>query len=166
MNTLARLEYLRDKGYPFILESLRRRVAVRELFSAQSNENARIARDEILSVQNDVKAIGGELEGLRDSSLMQRKRAAEHELRSEPLPPPLLYGTGPEDYGMILNLDERSQAMNDEEIWNNFEQLSMLDYYRAAFDETPTEIEPRVIATRLASLSGGSSPVFGGSGET
>src|SRR5262249_49987229 len=81
MNTFARLEYLRDKGYPFILEHLRRRVAVRERFGAQSNENARIARDEILSVQNDLKAIGGELEGLRDASLMQRKRATEHELR-------------------------------------------------------------------------------------
>jgi len=81
MNTLARLEYLRDKGYPFILEHLRRRVAVRQRFSSQNNENTRIARDEILSVQNDLKAIGGELEGLRDASLMQRKHAAEHELR-------------------------------------------------------------------------------------
>jgi hypothetical protein len=78
--------------------------------------------------------------------------AAEHELRSEPLPPPLVYGTDPEDYGMILNLEERSQAMNDEEIWNNFEQLSMLDYYRAAFDETPSEIEPRAIVAALDKL--------------
>jgi hypothetical protein len=78
--------------------------------------------------------------------------AAEHELRSEPLPPPLVYGTGPEDYGMILNLEERGQAMNDAEIWNNFEQLSMLDYYRAAFDQAPAEIEPRAIVTTLSSL--------------
>lgn len=79
--------------------------------------------------------------------------AAEHELRSEPLPPPLVYGEpGGEDYGMILNLEERGQAMNDEEIWNNFEQLSMLDYYRAAFDETPSEIEPRAIIALLSGL--------------
>lgn len=79
--------------------------------------------------------------------------AAEHELRSEPLPPPLVYGApGTEDYGMILNLEERSQAMNDEEIWNNFEQLSMLDYYRAAFDEMPSEIEPRAIVGLLSGL--------------
>ncbi|WID97088.1 hypothetical protein QO058_02035 [Bosea vestrisii] len=79
--------------------------------------------------------------------------AAEHELRSEPLPPPLVSGEpGTEDYGMILNLEERGQAMNDEEIWNNFEQLSMLDYYRAAFDETPSEIEPRAIVALLSGL--------------
>ena len=53
---------------------------------------------------------------------------------------------------MILNLEERSQAMNDEEIWNNFEQLSMLDYYRAAFDETPPVIEPRAIVSALSNL--------------
>ena len=78
--------------------------------------------------------------------------AAENELRTEPLPPPLVYGTGPEDYGMILNLEERSQAMNDEEIWDSFEQLSMLDYYRAAFDETPREIEPRSVVAALNAL--------------
>ncbi|MGX1788991.1 hypothetical protein ACWIGM_19760 [Bosea sp. NPDC055332] len=78
--------------------------------------------------------------------------AAENELRVEPLPPPLVYGEGTEDYGMILNLEERSQAMNDEEIWDNFEQLSMLDYYRAAFDEAPSEIEPRAIVRALSAL--------------
>jgi len=79
--------------------------------------------------------------------------AAEHELRSEPLPPPLIYGEpGTADFGMILNLEERGQAMNDEEISNSYEQLSMLDYYRAAFDHTPTEIEPRAITAQLASL--------------
>lgn len=78
--------------------------------------------------------------------------AAENELRTEPLPPPLVYGTGPEDYGMILNLEERSQAMNDEDIWDSFEQLSMLDYYRAAFDETPREIEPRSVIAALNAL--------------
>ena len=88
-------------------------------------------------------------------------------ITSEPLPPPLLYGApGTEDYGMILNLEDRSQAMNDEEIWNNFEQLSMLDYYRAAFDETPSEIEPRAITAMLTRLSSGPSPIFPGSGET
>jgi len=81
MNTVARLEYLRDKGFPFTLEQLRRHLAVLQRFSAQSEENARIARDEIQSVQNSLKAIGGELEGLRDASLMQRKQAAERELR-------------------------------------------------------------------------------------
>ncbi|MSO23838.1 MAG: S46 family peptidase [Acidobacteria bacterium] len=81
MNTVARLEYLRDKGYPFTLEHLRRHLGVLQRFSTQGDDNARIARDEIQSVQNNLKAIGGELEGLREASLMQRKQAAERELR-------------------------------------------------------------------------------------
>ncbi|MCI0624018.1 MAG: S46 family peptidase [Acidobacteria bacterium] len=81
LNTVARLQYLRDKGYPFTLAYLRRRLATLERFSAQSDENARIARDELQTVQNGLKAISGELEGLRSASLMQRKKAAERELR-------------------------------------------------------------------------------------
>jgi hypothetical protein len=75
--------------------------------------------------------------------------AAEQELRAEPLPPPLAF----DDQGNITNLEERGQAMNEEELWNNFEQLSMLDYYRASFDEPPPEIEPRAIDTFLAGMS-------------
>jgi hypothetical protein len=79
--------------------------------------------------------------------------AAEHELRAEPLPPPLLYGeAGTPEHGMILNLAERGEAMAEPEIWDNFEQLSMLDYYRASFDEVPSEIEPRAVAAVLAGL--------------
>lgn len=89
--------------------------------------------------------------------------AAERELRAEPLPPPLIYGESAEDYGMILNLEERTQAMSDEETWNNFEQLSMLDYYRAAFDEPPPEIEPRAIVAMLAGLGAGPPPIPGSS---
>jgi hypothetical protein len=81
MNTVARLEYLRDRGYPFTLEYLQRRLGVLQRFAAQSDENARLARDEIQTVQNGLKAIGGELEGLRDASLIRRKQAAEQELR-------------------------------------------------------------------------------------
>lgn len=81
MNTVARLEYLRDKGYPFTLEHLQRHLAVLQRFSAESAENARIARDEIQSVQNGLKAIGGELKGLRDDALMRRKQEAEREWR-------------------------------------------------------------------------------------
>jgi len=81
MHTVARLEYLRDRGYPFTLEHLRRHLTVLQRFCAQGDENVRITRDEIQSVQNSLKAIGGELAGLRDASLMQRKQAAERELR-------------------------------------------------------------------------------------
>lgn len=82
MNTVARLEYLRDKGYPFTLDSLSRRCSLLEHFSRQSEENARVAKEELFSIENSVKALTGELQGLRDPSLMGKKVAAEKELRA------------------------------------------------------------------------------------
>jgi peptidase S46-like protein len=82
MNTVARLEYLRDRAYPFTLDSLNRRRSLLEQFSRQSDENSRIAKEELFSVENSVKAFTGELRGLRDPSLMGRKVAAEKELRA------------------------------------------------------------------------------------
>ena len=67
-------------------------------------------------------------------------------MRAEPLPPSLAFGEpGSADYNTILNLEERGSAMNDTEVWNNFEQLSMLDYFRASFDDFPPELEPRAV---------------------
>lgn len=72
--------------------------------------------------------------------------AAETELRSEPLPPTLAFEEpSGNNHNTIMNLAELGDAMNDEEIWNNFERLSMLDYYRASFDDMPPELEPRAI---------------------
>lgn len=82
MNTLARLEYLRDKGYPFILGFLTRRRELLEHFSQQSVENARIAKKDLFSIENSLKALTGELAGLRDPVLMSKKAAAEKTLRA------------------------------------------------------------------------------------
>ncbi len=82
MNTLARLEYLRDKGYPFILNGEHRVKTLLMQFSQKSDENARIAKEELFSTENTIKALSGELEGLRDPILMAKKASAEKELRT------------------------------------------------------------------------------------
>ncbi len=77
--------------------------------------------------------------------------AAETQKRSKPAPPPLVYGEpGGPDYGMILNLEERGAAFQDDSIWATHEQLSILGYYRAAMDETPRGLQPGAIAEILA----------------
>jgi peptidase S46-like protein len=82
MNTLARLEYLRDKSYPYILNREHHIQSLLSQFSQQSDENARIAKEELFSTENTIKALSGELEGLRDPTLMAKKASAEKELRA------------------------------------------------------------------------------------
>ena len=81
MNTLARLEYLRDKSYPYILDRSTRLRGLLAQFSQQSEENARIAKEELFSIENTIKALAGYMAGLQDPALMARKAAAEKELR-------------------------------------------------------------------------------------
>ena len=50
--TIAQLQFLRDVQYPINLKYLQRRIALLQGFSKQSEENARIAKEEIFSLQN------------------------------------------------------------------------------------------------------------------
>lgn len=73
LRTLAQLEFLRDVDYPSRLETYKRRAALLENFSTQSDENARIAKEHIFSYQNSVKAITGYLAPLNDSSFAAKQ---------------------------------------------------------------------------------------------
>jgi hypothetical protein len=80
LRTMAQLELLRDLDYPSRLETYKRRIALLQGFSAQSEENARIAKEEVFSYQNSFKAITGYLEGLQDKLAMANKQADEDKL--------------------------------------------------------------------------------------
>jgi len=80
--TMAQLDFLRDVQYPMTLKLLARRVALLQAFSKQSEENARIAKEDIFSLQNSLKAITGYQSGLLDRTIMARKSADEAKLRA------------------------------------------------------------------------------------
>jgi hypothetical protein len=80
--TVAHLEFLRDVVYPLVLRNLWRREVQLMTFSGRSEENRRIAENDLFSYQNSRKARTGILQGLQDPRLMDRKRAAEKELRA------------------------------------------------------------------------------------
>jgi hypothetical protein len=80
--TMAQLDFLRDVDYHSRLEFYKRRVALLQAFSNQSEENARIAKEEIFSLQNSQKAITGYLSGLMDHSIMDAKSAEEAKLHA------------------------------------------------------------------------------------
>ena len=79
--TVAALEFYRDVSYPLVLKFVESQARVMEIYSSQSDENARVARDNLLGWQNSRKAYIGYLGGLRDPGLMGRKRAEEKQLR-------------------------------------------------------------------------------------
>ncbi len=80
--TLAQMEYLRDVSYPALLDRLETRLAILRALAAESPEAARRYETAILGAENSVKAVGGYLTGLRDESIMERKRAFEDDFRA------------------------------------------------------------------------------------
>src|SRR5579872_16269 len=81
MLTLAQLEFLRDLQYPSYLKLFARRIALLQAFSKESEENARIAKEDIFGLQNSQKAIT-----VYQSGLLDKSRSEEHtsELQSRP----------------------------------------------------------------------------------
>jgi hypothetical protein len=79
---MSQLEYYRDVDYPSRIDSYNRRINLLQKFSAESQENARIAKEEFFSLQNALKAFTGYLGGLQDKSEMARKASQEEQMRS------------------------------------------------------------------------------------
>lgn len=73
LRTTAQLEFLRDLDYPARLETYQRRITLLQSFSAQSDENARIAKEDLFGYQNSFKAITGYLEGLSNQVMASTK---------------------------------------------------------------------------------------------
>jgi hypothetical protein len=81
LNTFAELTYLRDIGFPFLLQRLYRWEVMLSIYSAYGAENERKAKDLLFSVANSRKARDGGLGGLLDPAIMASKRATEEKLR-------------------------------------------------------------------------------------
>jgi hypothetical protein len=82
LKTMAQLEFLRDVDYPSRLETYKRRIALLQDFGSQSEENARIAKEEVFSNQNSFKAVTGYLVPLNDKEIMASKQAGEAKLEA------------------------------------------------------------------------------------
>src|SRR5215471_8803060 len=81
LNTVAHLEELRDTSIPIILRLLEHRELVLQQYMSRGDEQWRQAQNELNSVQNSLKVYRGQLAGLKDASLMNRKRQDEAALR-------------------------------------------------------------------------------------
>lgn len=81
MATVAELELQRDVTQPYQLDILKKLADRLLAFGAESEENKRIARDLLASVQNSYKARSGFQRGLEDPELMRIKQDQEIRLR-------------------------------------------------------------------------------------
>lgn len=77
LETMARLEHMRDHTLPFRLAALRSREMCLRLYSQRGPEQRRQAQAELYSVANARKAYGGQYEGLLDHGLMSTKQQRE-----------------------------------------------------------------------------------------
>src|SRR5499427_1005047 len=81
LNTVAHLEELRDTSIPIILRLLERREAMLKKYMAMGDEQTRRAQNALNSIQNSLKVYRGQLAGLKDQALMDRKQRDEAALR-------------------------------------------------------------------------------------
>jgi hypothetical protein len=81
LNTVAELEYMRDRSYPGLLQRLYRLEVLLNAWSGREEENARRAKELLFGVQNSRKARDGGLAGLMDPRIMDGKKSAEAKLR-------------------------------------------------------------------------------------
>lgn len=118
--TIAQLQFLRDVQYPSVLDILNKRIGVLQDFSRQSEENARIAKEEIFSLQNSQKAIGGYQRGLLDKAIMDSKSADETKLRAS-------FKSDPKNAAATNPWDEIAEAMQlQKSIYANMTYLERL----------------------------------------
>jgi hypothetical protein len=81
LDTVAHLEFLRDRALPSVMDRLRRSEILLRTYSERSEENARRALDDLFGVENSRKAQIGRLAGLQDPAVMSQKRAEEKAFR-------------------------------------------------------------------------------------
>jgi hypothetical protein len=82
MKTLDQIEMDRDYILPLELKMLRGRLAALESYSAGGPEQSREAAEEIFYIQNSIKALAGELQGLLDKTIISKKENEEREFRA------------------------------------------------------------------------------------
>lgn len=104
LDTVAHLEFLRDRVFPQSLSVLYRWEVLLSTFSERSRENARRARDDLFGVQNSRKARLGGLSGLQDPAVMDQKRREEAALRS---------ALKPEDQAPWSNVSEAMKSWGE-----------------------------------------------------
>src|SRR5262249_56168004 len=87
-NTTTELKYLRDTGYPYLLNRLNRLEVLLGSWGARSERNMQRCEEELFSIQNSRKARIGGLARLMGPKLMGRKGGEGERPGAHPRHPP------------------------------------------------------------------------------
>ena len=82
LNTVAHLEFLRDYALPLSLGAFTEMRNALEVFAKKGPEQERQAKDEFFGIENSLKSWRGQVTGLKDPALLDKKRADESALRA------------------------------------------------------------------------------------
>jgi hypothetical protein len=80
--TLAELEFQRDVVYPISLRTIERRLLALRSYSSHGAEQKRQAAEFIFGLENSLKALTGEYQGLKDPEVFSRKAGDEQDFRT------------------------------------------------------------------------------------
>lgn len=149
LQTMVQMEFTRDVAYPRNLAFYARRIAVLQDFSKQSEENARIAKEDIFGLQNSQKAVTGYMTGLTDKSIMDAKTSDETKLHAA-------YKADTKNAGKPDPWDEIAQAMKTQrEIYLQLTYLERLRGFASGLSQIArilvraAEEKPKPNAERL-----------------
>jgi hypothetical protein len=113
LNTVEHIRFLRDVEYPSMLATLARREIALQQFSLRGEEEARIARDDLFSIQNSRKAVRGIVASLLDPETLRQKASAEADLRGRVAAEPKL-GASQADWERIAEARRAFTGFHDE----------------------------------------------------
>lgn len=128
LNTVAHLEFLRDHALPFSLDYYSTLRDALVMYGKQGAEQQRQANDEFFLIENSLKSWKGQIAGLEDPSVMEKKRAAEQALRARVNANPELKAKYADAWDQIATGRKNQVAYNFERVL--FEgQLGMSSQY-------------------------------------
>jgi hypothetical protein len=107
LETVARLEYLRDKAWPFALERMKRRLDALRAYSARGEEQKRRALDTIFGYENSRKAVNGYHAALLDARAMKSKVEEERQLRAKVAADPALVQAVGDPWATIAGIQQK-----------------------------------------------------------
>jgi hypothetical protein len=82
LDTMSEIELQRDYLYPLRLETYNRRLAVLRRYAGLGAEQQRQATELIFGLENSLKAVTGEYEGLKDREVIAKKQKEESDFRA------------------------------------------------------------------------------------